>query len=496
MELIRRRRADGERPAGEAGFTLVEMVISVTVVLLMAGAALLAVPGIVESANKSSCEAQAGSINNAIVASYASNGGYANATPAGLVSDEYLVAFPEDGFELSDAAADQVTVTVTGRCLDQVSVWGGVNEYVYSGGSGAEPAPGPQDQTITFNTEAPSNAKLGQGPPYFPSAIASSGLSVTFSIDVSSSALCEINNGEIVLLAAGFCTINADQAGNADYNPAPQVQQTFTIDRGDQEITVLSDAPDNASVNGPDYVLDAEASSGLPVTVSIDGGSVGVCEYSGGNISFVGEGTCTIRMNQPGNANYLAAPEKLQSFAVGPELGCGDGGLCQVGDTGPGGGVIFYDAGPAHVGDRYYEVAPSGADFNGMWCDAGGTAATSTAIGTGKANTAAILGLGCTFGAVVNAVAYNGGGKNDWYVPSADEMLELCKYARGIAPEGNCVALNNPLSPSLGLDDMTQYWTSSQFDGSNVYISVGLDGITQDSPQSMDPVVRPIRSFN
>lgn len=120
----------------DAGFTLIEMVISISVVLLMAGTALLAAPGILASATQASCQAQADSLNNAIVASYASHGNYTQATEEGLVDDEYLTAFPSDTFNatLDD---NELTIDVTGGCIGQVSSWE-TDTYTYSDGS---PAP-------------------------------------------------------------------------------------------------------------------------------------------------------------------------------------------------------------------------------------------------------------------------------------------------------------------------------------------------------------------
>ena len=39
------------------------------------------------------------------------------------------------------------------------------------------------------------------------------------------------------MLHAGTCTIDANQAGNANYNAAPQVSRAFTIAKGNQTIT-------------------------------------------------------------------------------------------------------------------------------------------------------------------------------------------------------------------------------------------------------------------
>ncbi|MEI6388047.1 MAG: chitobiase/beta-hexosaminidase C-terminal domain-containing protein, partial [Spirochaetota bacterium] len=61
-----------------------------------------------------------------------------------------------------------------------------------------------------------------------------------------------------------------------------------------------------------------------------------------------------------------------------------------VGDTGPAGGIVFYDKGSVSDGWRYLEAAPSDQSAGIRWYN--GTyisVSTGTAIGSGKANTAA-----------------------------------------------------------------------------------------------------------
>jgi hypothetical protein len=83
-------------------------------------------------------------------------------------------------------------------------------------------------QTINFTSTAPSNATVG-GSTYTPTATATSTLPVTFTIDATASSVCSISAGIVSFNAAGTCVINANQAGNANYKPATQAQQSFAV---------------------------------------------------------------------------------------------------------------------------------------------------------------------------------------------------------------------------------------------------------------------------
>ncbi|ANB17870.1 beta strand repeat-containing protein [Dokdonella koreensis] len=172
-------------------------------------------------------------------------------------------------------------------------------------------------QTITFTSTAPADASVG-GPSYTASATASSGLPVALSIDASASTVCSIAGAVVSFQGAGTCLVNANQAGDATHAPAPQVQQSFAVGPGAQTIVFTSSAPAGAVVGGAAYTVSATASSGLPVTLSIDASASAVCSIAGAVVSFQGSGTCVINANQPGNANYLPAPQAQQGFAVGP----------------------------------------------------------------------------------------------------------------------------------------------------------------------------------
>ena len=48
-------------------------------------------------------------------------------------------------------------------------------------------------------------------------------------IDAASAGICSISGGVVSFVGAGSCIVDANQAGNATYNPAPQVQQSFVV---------------------------------------------------------------------------------------------------------------------------------------------------------------------------------------------------------------------------------------------------------------------------
>lgn len=104
-----------------------------------------------------------------------------------------------------------------------------------------------------------------------------------------------------------------------------------------------------------------------------------------------------------------------------------------IGDTGPGGGTVFLT--PSSAGNstgNYFEVAPVSGDSFAVgkeWCSTISSTwshllSTGTAIGSGSANTNAMYAY-CGAGASAFAISYINNGKNDWFIPSKDEMSAL-----------------------------------------------------------------------
>jgi len=105
-----------------------------------------------------------------------------------------------------------------------------------------------------------------------------------------------------------------------------------------------------------------------------------------------------------------------------------------IGATGPGGGKVIYDKGNDRDGGwRYLEAALENQGSSVKWAseETFVPGATGQEIGTGKANTLAIIAAFPDDTELNNAskaaAAYRGGGKDDWFLPSRYELSEIYK---------------------------------------------------------------------
>jgi subtilase family serine protease len=159
-------------------------------------------------------------------------------------------------------------------------------------------------QSITFG---PLADRTFGDPPFVVSAVASSGLPVTF----AAAGACTVAGATVTLTGAGTCTVTASQPGGAGYSPAPSVEQTFAIARASQTIA-FDPLPDRTLGEAP-FTVSAAATSGLPVSFSANG----PCSVSGDLVALTAAGACTITASQPGNDDYMPASPVVQSFSIG-----------------------------------------------------------------------------------------------------------------------------------------------------------------------------------
>jgi len=111
------------------------------------------------------------------------------------------------------------------------------------------------DQIITFET---LEGKIYGDVDFSVTATADSGLTVAFSSQTPD--VCTVSDLTVHIISAGNCTIRASQAGDDDYNAAPEIDQSFTIVQ--MPINVTADAKSKTS-GDPDpaltYINDALA---------------------------------------------------------------------------------------------------------------------------------------------------------------------------------------------------------------------------------------------
>jgi hypothetical protein len=206
--------------------------------------------------------------------------------------------------------------------------------YVFDA-STAISAPSP-NQTLAWQAPAPpSPTSTSSGPSHTwtPAATASSGLVATFSIDAASSPsnACSITppgvgSQVVTFLRNGTCLVDANQAGNANYNPADQIQEVIPITssaRTTQTISFTSTKPSPAVFNST-YTPVATAPGGT-VQFTVVASPSATCSISGmapNQVVTFGTtaGTCLINANQSGGfsggKNYLQAPEAQQAVVV------------------------------------------------------------------------------------------------------------------------------------------------------------------------------------
>ncbi|GHV61379.1 hypothetical protein AGMMS49587_05340 [Spirochaetia bacterium] len=164
-------------------------------------------------------------------------------------------------------------------------------------------------------------------------------------------------------------------------------------------------------------------------------GTVTAQTVSGGSSSGGSGGTQTAQAG--GNSGTASGGGSGQAAQAPAAPAAPAAPVYKIGDTGPAGGLIFYDKGNNSGGWRYLEAAPANTEKAAAFGDYRVNA--NRRLGSGKENTQQIM----------DAIAKNGGGINtapficdglvvngfdDWYLPSADELLYMYNnlYANGL----------------------------------------------------------------
>jgi Bacterial Ig-like domain (group 1)/SdrD B-like domain len=152
---------------------------------------------------------------------------YSNPTGAGP-------ALFTDTKNLVNGTANSAGYTVTAAGADYwvVTYNGDGNNAAVSSAAAAEPVSiSPADQTIAF-TAPTSPITFVPGETVALSATSSSGGAVAFGVDSGSTGSGSIDGAVLTITSVGSFIIDANQAGDGNYNAAPQVRQTLVVNPG------------------------------------------------------------------------------------------------------------------------------------------------------------------------------------------------------------------------------------------------------------------------
>lgn len=200
-----------------------------------------------------------------------------------------------------------------------------------------------------------------------------------------------------------------------------------------------------------------------------------------------------------------------------------------VGQVGPGGGIVFYVSSTGFTCGatltetcNYLEAAPttgstswSDRDFSAggivgyKWSGdtANSTPGTTLVIGAGYKNTLAMITQSNTTGKAGTAARDYRGPNNlsDWYLPSKDELNQMCKWARGVPWVSDAtVCTGGTLNTGTGAAGFydNYYWSSSQSGNSRAWYQFFVDpynsatsGRQVGELKTTPAFVRPIRAF-
>ena len=196
-----------------------------------------------------------------------------------------------------------------------------------------------------------------------------------------------------------------------------------------------------------------------------------------------------------------------------------------VGDTGPGGGIVFYVAPTffTQVGAtgsmcstncKYLEFAPTNASVsqNERVSACSVFPINPQGIGTGYANTLALAAVTCENRAITNAadlsLAYRGPNNlSDWFLPSRDELTMMCRWARGLnetfVSDESCAVsfaiidlfrggLNVAYQSSSTTTEYTSWIVMFNYGD---YIAMDTEPWPGDFLTESHPFIRPVRAF-
>ena len=331
----------------------------------------------------------------------------------------------------------------------------------------------------------------------------------TFAANIS------LNSGQPIQFGQGL-TQTAACSGNTNLLITPMASFSNSSGSGSYYLSSIkvSNIPD--SCFGSDFTLKAFGNSNSSALAIFNTSSTDAVIYNNAGTFQLGSGSTGMTVSS-GSGQFtatftapVATTESVFKVTIqstpNASVSCALGGSCTVGDTGPGGGKVFYvSVGGFSCGVsttatcNYLEISPTnwsgGADPSRSWAQSTPVNYTSASltvselIGFGAQNTKAIIDQGnsnTSTSAAALAASYtpvvNGTTVNDWFLPSENEMMQVWnqRTAIGFVASGN------------------NYWNSSSRASMNGRYSIfggGFEGTSSGALKTTSYLVRPVRAF-
>ncbi|HJR72113.1 MAG TPA: autotransporter domain-containing protein, partial [Luteimonas sp.] len=214
------------------------------------------------------------------------------------------------------ASTTPAVCTVAGSTVTMQSAGNCALTADQAGNANYDPAPQASlSVTIAAATQAISNFAANPASPTY-------ALGGTFAISATpgpstspvvfgslTTAVCTVSGSTVTMQTAGNCALTADQAGDANYEPAPQVSLNVTIAAATQAITNFAANPASPTYS-PGGTFSVSATPGLSSSPVVFGSlTTAVCTVSGGTVTMLNSGVCSLTADQAADINYEAAPQ-------------------------------------------------------------------------------------------------------------------------------------------------------------------------------------------
>ena len=389
--------------------------------------------------------------------------------------------------------------------------------------------------TTTTAVSATTVAPVIPGTPGTPTGVAgntqvtvsvtagSGGTPTSYTITQSTTSGGTYTTGCTVTGASGSCVVTGLTNGTAYF-----FKTTATNSAGTSGLSTASSSVTPVTVPGAPTIGTATVASATSVTVACtapgSNGGATITTYTATAVGTAITGTltsatCSSAITVSGLTTGTAytftvtatnsqgtSVASAASNSVTPAVTCAAGGTCVVGDTGPGGGIVFYvsaanftsTGSDCNTTCKYLEAAPTDQSNSIVWattaagcynndgttsnnnCQGGSvysgdswtqftSADASRAIGMGMATTNQIYARLTTVGAAATSTyaaglawAYTYNGKTDWHLPSYNEINELCKYARTQTTGNTSTDCANTGTLRTGFSAV-EYYSSSEY---------------------------------